>query len=220
MDGRKSRTVRRSPAASTRRESDLFNFYSDLAYTEGRFHQYIRRYKYSRREISLIQKALEFAKLVHNGQQRVEGGFYVLHPIRVANILLHELSQMSSDMVCAALLHDVIEKSGISTRELKNNFNENVSHMVRQLSVDPKVENSKAVYVQQIANAGDGVRMIKLCDRLDNLRALRYQDNKTRIRRYTLETEKKYLPMAEKTALYLFREMRGEIHHAKAKLKK
>lgn len=191
-----------------------------MGYLEQKFHQYVQRYKFTRSEKLLIQKALDFATLAHNGQKRLEGSPYVTHPIRVASVILHEIAVMKCDVICAALLHDVIEDCSITLRELRNNFNDRIAQMVKTLSVDPRLENAKAVYYQGIVHADEDVRLLKLCDRLDNLRSMRFQDNKTRIRRYTRETEKKYLPLAEELHPYLHRELRMEITHAKARLRR
>jgi GTP pyrophosphokinase len=201
-----------SPASfHSRREKDLFDNFADLEYLESRFHEYLGRYKYSRSHRLLILKALDFARLAHNGQERDEGIPYITHPVRVANILLHEVAQMESDLVCTALLHDVIEDCAITTRELKNNFNDHVAHMVKVLSKDPRVENHKRVYYEGILHATDDIKLVKICDRLDNLRSLRFSTNKTRVKRYVSETERKYTALAEHLNPYVFREFKHEI---------
>ena len=207
-------------AIVSRREDDLFDHYNDLNYVGGRFLAYVSRYKFPRNEKLRVFKAFDFAKLAHNGQTRDEGPPYVIHPIRVANILMHELMTMKADMICAALLHDVIEDCDITVREIKNNFNETVAQMVKLLTKDPKWVNAKRVYFQAIVAADESVRLLKLCDRLDNLRSLRQSQNKSKIRRYVTESEKRYLPLADDLNRYLFKEIRHEISFLKNKLRK
>lgn len=204
---------------TSRRDADLFDKFADLDYLEKKFDEYVARYKLSKREKFLILKAFDFAKLAHNGQLRDEGVPYISHPIRVANILMDEVAVMKGDMICAALLHDVIEDCDITLRELKNNFNDRIAQMVKTLSKDPSLENHKKVYYETIVKSDDEVKLIKVCDRLDNLRSLRFSHNKTRIRRYIRETEKKYLPLAEAKSSYIFREMKHEVVVLKGRLK-
>ncbi len=195
----------------TRKDAEFFDKFNDMEYIEKKFHEYIGRYKFQKSEKLMIRKALDFAKLAHNGQTRDEGTPYIMHPIRVANILMDEVSSMKSDMICAALLHDVIEDCHITMKELKNNFNEIIAQMVKILTKDPSIENHKRVYYENIMNSTEPVKLLKVCDRLDNLRSLRFGGNKAKIRRYVSETEKKYLPMAEITNNYLFRELKHEL---------
>jgi hypothetical protein len=160
----KSRKGRAANAHVSRREKDLFDNFSDMTYIEEKFHEYVSRYKYVKADRFLILKALDFARLAHDGQKREEGVPYITHPIRVANVLLHELSQMESDMVCTALLHDVIEDCSITTKELKNNFNDPIAHMVKILSKDPRIENHRQVYYEGILHSNDEIKLIKVCD--------------------------------------------------------
>lgn len=219
MEYKKSKSGGKSSVTTTRRDADLFDKFADLSYLESKFGEYISRYKLSKPEKFLIFKALDFAKLAHNGQLRDEGVPYITHPIRVANILMDEMAVMKGDVICTALLHDVIEDCDITLRELKNNFNDRIAQMVKTLSKDPSLENHKKVYYETIVKADDEVKLIKVCDRLDNLRSLRFSHNKTRIRRYIRETEKKYLPLAELKNPYIFREMKHEVVVLKGRLK-
>ncbi|NUM80148.1 bifunctional (p)ppGpp synthetase/guanosine-3',5'-bis(diphosphate) 3'-pyrophosphohydrolase [bacterium] len=220
MEPKKSKSGGKAAVVTTsRRDTNLFDKFADLDYLEAKFGEYMSRYKLPKMEKFLIRKALDFAKLAHNGQQRDEGVPYITHPIRVANILMDEVAVIKGDMICAALLHDVIEDCDITLRELKNNFNDRIAQMVKTLSKDPSLENHKKVYYETIVKADDEVKLIKVCDRLDNLRSLRFSYNKTRIRRYIRETEKKYLPLAETKNPYIFREMKHEVVILKSRLK-
>lgn len=191
-----------------------------MEFVEARFHAYTARYKFQKSEKLMMRKALDFAKLAHNGQKRDEGTPYIMHPLRVANILMDEVAAMKADLICTALLHDVIEDCGITMKELKNNFNEAIAQMVKLLTKDPSVENHKRVYIETIMNSGDSVKLVKVCDRLDNLRSLRFSANKGKMRRYISETEKKYIPMAEATNNYIFRELKHELAVLKNRMRK
>jgi (p)ppGpp synthase/HD superfamily hydrolase len=207
-------------ASTTRRDAEFFERFAELEYLETKFHEFMGRYKFPKPEKFLMRKALDFARLAHNGQKREEGVPYITHPIRVANILMDELAAMRCDVVCTALLHDVIEDCGITLKELKNNFNDNVAQMVKLLTKDPSMENHKRIYFEGILAANGDVKLIKISDRLDNLRSLRLVNNKAKIRRYIRETEKKYMPLAEACSNYIFREMKHEISFLKNRLRR
>lgn len=208
----KVRKVSKKPVGSqTRKDTEFFDKFNNFDFVENRFHAFMARYKFQKSEKLMMRKALDFAKLAHNGQKRDEGTPYIMHPLRVANILMDEVAAMKSDIICTALLHDVIEDCGITLKELKNNFNESIAQMVKILTKDPSIENHKRVYVETIMNSNDPVKLVKVCDRLDNLRSLRFSTNKAKMRRYINETEKKYVPMAEITNNYIFRELKHEL---------
>jgi GTP pyrophosphokinase len=65
------------------------------------------------KELALVVEAFEFAREAHAGQVRDEGTPYIVHPVRVAATLVHELEVFSPRLVCAALLHDVIEEGHV-----------------------------------------------------------------------------------------------------------
>ncbi|MBL7995344.1 bifunctional (p)ppGpp synthetase/guanosine-3',5'-bis(diphosphate) 3'-pyrophosphohydrolase [bacterium] len=211
MESKVRKGLKKPAGSQTRKDAEFFDKFNNFDFVESRFHAFIARYKFQKSEKLMIRKALDFAKLAHNGQKRDEGTPYIMHPLRVANILMDEVAAMKSDIICTALLHDVIEDCGITMKELKNNFNESIAQMVKILTKDPSIENHKRVYVEIIMNSSDPVKLVKVCDRLDNLRSLRFSTNKTKMRRYISETEKKYVPMAEVTNNYIFRELKHEL---------
>ncbi len=214
METKKKKSGKLS-APPTRRDAEFFERFTELEYLETKLYEFMARYKFPKSEKFLMRKALDFARLAHNGQKRDEGAPYITHPVRVANILLDEVAAMRCDVICSALLHDVIEDCGITLKELRNNFNDNVAQMVKLLTKDPSVENHKRVYFEGILSANGDVKLIKLSDRLDNLRSLRFVNNKAKIRRYVRETEKRYMPLAEASNNYIFREMKHEISFLK-----
>ena len=220
MEAKDRKTGRKAQAPQTRKDAEFFENFNDVEFIEKKFHEYMARYKFQKTERLMMRKALDFARLAHNGQKRDEGTPYITHPIRVANILMDEVSSMKSEMICAALLHDVIEDCNITMKELKNNFNDVIAHMVKLLTKDPSIENHKRVYYENIMHASDQVRLLKVCDRLDNLRSLRFNSNKAKMRRYISETEKKYVSMAEVTNNYLFRELKQELTVIKSRIRK
>src|SRR5690242_20165150 len=73
-------------------------------------------------DLGLVRRAYEVARAAHEGQLRDEGTPYIIHPIRVATLLVEELHNYSTHLICAALLHDVIEDSDITRKQIARMF--------------------------------------------------------------------------------------------------
>jgi GTP pyrophosphokinase len=136
-------------------------------------------------EIERIQQAADFAIEAHRGQKRSSGEDYVNHTFAVAAIV-HELG-LDTDVVIAALLHDSVEDTHVTLDQLKKEFGADVSRLVDGVtkmeviqefadhkggksSQDAKAENLRKMMLAMV----DDVRvvLIKLCDRLHNMRTL------------------------------------------------
>jgi len=154
-------------------------------------------------DLSMVRNAFDVAETAHEGQLRDEGTPYILHPIRVATILVAELHKYSPTLVCGALLHDVIEDSEITREQIKKIFGEKVARIVWLLT---KFENvSLPAYLAAIEAAPEtGAPTVKLCDRLDNLRFLVHSPRAEKKRRYIRTTRQYYLPFAARTDKYLY----------------
>ena len=83
-------------------------------------------------DTTIVERAYNFADACHNGQKRKDGTPYISHPVEVA-IILADLN-MDSYVVCAALLHDVVEDCGISVKEIEDKFNSNIASLVDVVS--------------------------------------------------------------------------------------
>lgn len=164
-------------------------------------------------QLGLIRRAYEVAEAVHATQMRDEGTPYILHPLRVAVSLVDELDITSPTLICSALLHDVIEDSpdyyahGPVTRaDIAQWFGEEIAEIVWLLSKFDDV--TLPAYLAAIeAAAATGAPVVKLCDRLDNLRSLTRSPKVDKIRRYIRTTEIFFLPMARRTNPYLHGEL-------------
>jgi (p)ppGpp synthase/HD superfamily hydrolase len=164
-------------------------------------------------ELAMVGRAYQLAEAVHATQMRDEGTPYILHPLRVARALVTELEITRPALVCAALLHDVIEDSpeyyaaGAVTRDdIAREFGEEVAEVVWLLSKFEDV--TLPAYLAAIeAAAATGAPIVKLCDRLDNLRSLVRSPKVDKIRRYIRTTEIFFLPMAARTHPYLYGEL-------------
>ena len=158
-------------------------------------------------DISMITKAYELAKKAHNNQKRKSGEPYIIHPICVA-IILAEL-ELDKETIAAGLLHDVIEDTAISFKELSDMFGVDVANLVdgvtklTQLSlkndkIEMQAENLRKMF---LAMAKDiRVILIKLADRLHNMRTLQYMKPEKQ-KEKARETMDIYSPIAQRLGI-------------------
>jgi guanosine-3',5'-bis(diphosphate) 3'-pyrophosphohydrolase len=187
---------------------------------------YTRNYDYleeklsltlNREELTQVRRAYDVAERAHAGQVRDEGTAYIVHPIRVAVSLVDELKIDSPKLICSALLHDVIEDSPITREEIAAMFDEEIARIVWLLTKLEEV--SLGDYLAAIEGAPEtGAPIVKLCDRLDNLRFLGHSPKPEKKQRYIRSTEYFYLPMAARTNAYLYQEINQALDAVKANL--
>ena len=159
-------------------------------------------------DLDIIDRAYIYSARVHDGQVRLSGEPYLSHPLEVAGIL----TEMKLDVVsvAAGLLHDVVEDTHASTEELREIFGKEIAHIVSgvtKLSVLPFSNSAQARQAESIRKMilamADDIRviMIKLADRLHNMRTLKYHSPKKRemIARETLDI---YAPIAGRLGIY------------------
>ncbi len=166
----------------------------------------VRKYHPSA-DISLIQKAYLVAKDFHEGQVRKSGEPYIIHPLCVA-IILAEL-ELDKETIVAGLLHDVVEDTVMTEEELAKEFNPEVALLVDgvtkldQLSydadkVEKQAENLRKMF---LAMANDiRVILIKLADRLHNMRTLKYMSPEKQ-KEKARETMDIYAPIAQRLGI-------------------
>ncbi|OHV08852.1 bifunctional GTP diphosphokinase/guanosine-3',5'-bis pyrophosphate 3'-pyrophosphohydrolase [Kushneria phosphatilytica] len=149
----------------------------------------------SAEEIAQVKRAFYYAEQAHDGQRRRSGEPYVTHPLAVANILAN--MHMDHQSLMAAMLHDVIEDTGITKEALAQQFGEEVAELVdgvsklTQITFEDKAVAQAENFQKMVMAMSRDIRVIivKLADRLHNMRtlgALR-PDKKRRIARETLE---------------------------------
>ena len=153
--------------------------------------------------ISMIWKAYELADHLHEGQYRQSGEPYIIHPLNVAYIL----AEMGADRdtICAALLHDVLEDrpDEISKEVISDMFNSDVAILVdgvtkiSKMNFSSKMDQNMANTRKIITSLKDDIRiiMIKLADRLHNMRTLQYK-SVVKQKENSLETMEIYVPLA------------------------
>lgn len=134
----------------------------------------------------LIKDALIFARQKHRGQLRDGGNPYIVHPIRVAKLVLtYKKSKDIEILVAGALLHDTLEDTYTSYKELEEAFGEVVASLVMELttaSYVPKLEGKDVYLSRKMENMTNYALVIKLADRLDNLSDLSSTTDEKRIR--------------------------------------
>jgi GTP pyrophosphokinase len=153
----------------------------------------VHRESFPKANVSLLQKAYEVAEQRHADQLRRSGDPYITHPLAVANILA-ELGMDTTTLV-AALLHDTVEDTGYTMEALTADFGEEVAHLVDGVTKLDKVAlgtaaDAETIRKMIIAMARDGrVLVIKVADRLHNMRTMRFlpPEKQARKARETLE---------------------------------
>ena len=158
-------------------------------------------------DIKLIMKAYNYAKENHGNQLRKSGEPYIIHPIQVAYTLA-EL-ELDDATICAALLHDVVEDTEVTHQDLINEFGIEIAEMVDGVTKLSKL-NYESVEEAQVENyrkmflaMGKDIRviMIKLSDRLHNMRTLKYLSRDRQIAN-AKETMDLYAPLANRLGIY------------------
>lgn len=157
-------------------------------------------------EISNIKKAYEFAKKIHENDERLSGGEYILHPLNVAYILTS--LDADSDTLVAALLHDTINIGGATIEEIKSEFDNEVADLVEgittinKLSLSADNENSISYYKKILVGLVEDVRIIiiKLAERTHNMRTLWAIDENKRAKK-AKETLEILAPIAHRLGL-------------------
>lgn len=168
-----------------------------------------------------LYQALEFATEAHFGQYRKSGEEYITHPIAVA-IILAELG-LDEDTIISGLLHDVIEDTRYSHDKIKALFGERVANIVEgvtkieQIKYESKeLQQSENFRKMLLAMSQDiSVILVKLADRLHNMRTLEYKEDFKRVRTAN-ETLEIYVPIAHRLGIF---RMKGELEDLSFKFK-
>lgn len=159
---------------------------------------------------SLIQKAYAYSFQAHSGQKRKSGDPYFIHPARVAGIIT-EL-KLDAASVCAGLLHDVVEDTLASIGDIEREFGGEIANLVdgvTKLSMinftskeDRQAENFRKMVVAMARDIR--VLLVKLCDRVDNMRSMQFMkpEAQERISRETMEI---YAPLANRLGIQAFK---------------
>ena len=190
-------------------DTDMMNESADEQLINGAFQQLLDSYLASRhrKKVDIITKAFNFAKQAHKGVRRLSGEPYIMHPIAVAQIACQEVG-LGSTSICAALLHDVVEDTDYTTEDIENIFGPKIAQIVDGLTkisggifgeqASAQAENFKKL----LLTMSDDIRviLIKICDRLHNMRTLESQPAN---KQYKIAGETLYIyaPLANRLGL-------------------
>ena len=160
-----------------------------------------------RKKVDIITKAFNFARQAHKGVRRLSGEPYIMHPIAVAQIACSEIG-LGSTSICSALLHDVVEDTDYTVEDIENIFGKKIAQIVDGLTkisggifgeqASAQAENFKKL----LLTMSDDIRviLIKICDRLHNMRTL---DSQPANKQYKIAGETLYIyaPLANRLGL-------------------
>ena len=163
-------------------------------------------------DLSSIKSAYEFAEHHHATQKRASGEPYIMHPLAVAHMLAD--LKMDLDSVIAGLLHDTVEDTAATVKDLERHFGKEVTGLVQGVTKLARIglqsnEQKQAENFRRLVLAmSDDIRilMIKLCDRLHNMRTIRHIRSEESRRRIALETLEIYAPLAERIGMKYIQE--------------
>jgi len=183
--------------------------------TVTRFRDLLRKIRLYRPndDLGLVKKAYEFSLHHHQGQKRASGEPYLVHPLEVASVLAD--MRLDTTAIAAGLLHDSIEDTDVTVDDIRNEFGEQIAHIVEGVTKISKIEfasheeqQAESVRKMVLAMVDDiRVVMIKLADRLHNMRTLEHlaPDRQVKIAR---ETQEIYAPIAHRLGMG---KIRGEL---------
>ena len=160
-----------------------------------------------RKKVDIITKAFNFARQAHKGVRRLSGEPYIMHPIAVAQIASEEMG-LGSTSICSALLHDVVEDTDYTVEDIENIFGPKIAQIVDGLTkisggifgdqASAQTENFKKLLLTMSDDIS--VILIKICDRLHNMRTLSSQPAN---KQYKIAGETLYIyaPLANRLGL-------------------
>ena len=158
-------------------------------------------------EEALLNKAYVFSMRAHGSQKRASGDPYFSHPLEVAGILANH--KFDSRTIITALLHDVVEDTNFSLKDIKKNFGNEISLLVDGVTKLSKFEGRSDKFNQAenfrkliLATSKDiRVLFVKLADRLHNMRTLDFIKDENKRKRISYETLEIYSPLAERLGM-------------------
>lgn len=150
---------------------------------------------------ALIRDAFILAEEAHRPQRRKSGLPYILHPLAVSLVVVKEMNQMDPNIVCAALLHDVVEDTHHTIEEIRDRFNDDVAFLVDAVTKRNKAQVDNFKHILSSVHEDIRVLILKLSDRLHNMRTL---DSMKPQKQWKIasETQFFYAPLAGRLGLY------------------
>jgi GTP pyrophosphokinase len=161
---------------------------------------------------ALVEKAYFFALEAHKSQKRYSGDPYISHPIKVAEIL-SEL-RLDTATIITGLLHDTVEDTPASMDELKLKFGNEIATLVdgvtkiSKMKTQSDIKNQAENFRKLILAVSKDIRvlLVKLADRLHNMRTITFVPSEEKRKRIALETMEIYAPLAGRLGMQFFRD--------------
>lgn len=158
-------------------------------------------------DMELIKKAYDFGVIHHDGQKRNSGEDYFIHPIAVATNLSN--MKLDDETICAGLMHDVLEDTDVTREEMQAEFGEEITFLVdgvtklKNLNYTSREEKQAENIRKMVMAMANDVRvvLIKLADRLHNMRTLEYMTREKQFQKAN-ETIEIYVPLAHRLGIY------------------
>ena len=161
----------------------------------------------SKEDKKLIKKAFDLANLAHQKIKRKSGEPYIIHPISVAKIVSKDIGLGATAIACA-LLHDVVEDTDVSLEFIEKEFGKNIAKIIDGLTkiselIDANKSKQAENFRKMLLTLSNDINviLIKIADRLDNMRSLEYLEERKR-KKIASETLYIYAPLAHRLGLY------------------
>ena len=157
---------------------------------------------------AVLKRAYDFSKKAHGSQTRDSGDLYFSHPVEVADILTNY--RLDGASIVTALLHDTLEDTDTTEAEIRENFGDEIAHLVDGVTKLTRLElqSNRAKQAENfrkfvLATSRDiRVLLVKLADRLHNMRTIQHVDKPERRQRIARETMDIYAPLAERIGMH------------------
>ncbi|MCE5194869.1 MAG: bifunctional (p)ppGpp synthetase/guanosine-3',5'-bis(diphosphate) 3'-pyrophosphohydrolase [Nitrospiraceae bacterium] len=157
-------------------------------------------------DIEILKKAFDYSSEAHKTQTRIEGSPFIKHPLAVASILAD--MKMDTTTIAAGLLHDTIEDTNVTVKDIKSNFGDDIAFLVNALTKLSKIElmskeeEQAENFRKMLLAMAEDVRviLIKFADRLHNMRTLEHLSQQKR-KRIAAETLDIYAPLANRLGI-------------------
>jgi (p)ppGpp synthase/HD superfamily hydrolase len=148
-----------------------------------------------------VARAVAFALRFHGGQRRPTGAPYAEHLLEALEVLVRGAGVSDPDVLCAAVLHDVVEDTPCTVGEVRSAFGDRVADMVGWVTIpDPEdgadKKAAKEAYLGRLADAPDDAILVKLADRASNVQTLRNLPSVAKQREYYAQTVRYIMPLA------------------------
>ncbi len=162
----------------------------------------------TKEERKQIRRAFDFSLEAHGDARRKSGEPYILHPVAVARILVRDIGLHDATSVVCALLHDVVEDTFAELKDIERDFGSDVAHIIDGLTkvsgvFDPSSSKQAENFRKMLLTMSNDIRVaiIKLADRLHNMRTLEHTKRETQLK-IASETHYLYAPLAHRLGLY------------------